>query len=125
MKGEFPCDGKADELSERHFGNVPFAIFDEPEEDFLHRQHETGEHDALGAHHAVREVAHVVVVGGGERQMQPRRAATLDNFRLAVSTRGPHPACFIDRHGAPGLRLFHSGKAYTTAPVLYAELRCR
>ena len=35
------------------------------------------------------QVAHVVVVGGGERQMQPRRAAALDDFRLAIGARAP------------------------------------
>ena len=37
-KGELPCAGKADELAERHFGDVPLAVFDEAEEDLLDLQ---------------------------------------------------------------------------------------
>jgi hypothetical protein len=93
-----------DKFSERHFGNVPFAVFDKAEENFLHRQHKTGQHDALGGDHAVHQVAHMVVIGGGERQMQPRRAAGHDYFRLTVGA--AYSARFVDGHGRrpPNLR---------------------
>ena len=116
--------GKADELAERHFGNVPLAVLDEAKEHFLDRQHETGQHDALGPHHAAGEIAHVIVVGGGERQMQLRRAAALDHFRLAVGARLPHPARFVDRHVTRNSRIRPmAAQPYTRAPGLYATPR--
>ena len=48
------------------------------------------------ASHRVHQVAHMIVAGGGERQVQPGRAAALDDFRLALGA--DQPACFIDRH---------------------------
>ena len=93
-----PLRGKGDEFAERHLRNVPFAILDEAEEDFLDRQHETGEHDALRPRDAIHQVADMIVIGGGERQMQPRRAAALDEFRLALGACRPDSARFVDRH---------------------------
>ncbi len=47
-----------------------------------------------------RQVAHVVVVGGGQRQMQPRRAAAFNDLRRAISAALPQPARFVDGHDA-------------------------
>ena len=125
MKGELPCEAKP--------MNLPNDISETSHSRFLMKRKKTSSTGSTkpvstmpsGAHRAVHEVAHVVVVGGGERQMQPRRAAALDDLRRAVGARGPHPARFIDRHGAPVSVYSTRGKAYTTAPVLYAEQRCR
>ena len=121
--------GKADELAERHFGNVPFAVLDEPEEDFLDRQHEARQHDAFRPHHAIRQVADMVVIGGGQRQMQPRRAAALDDFRRALGARGRHPFAsltvisFASHRERAGLAL--AANLTPRQQPLYAEHRCR
>src|SRR6185437_8073504 len=95
-EGRIALRGIADEFPKRQFGNVPLAAFQKSEGDFFDRQRESRQHDAVGPHHAVAEIAHMVVVGGRERQMQPRRAAALDNFRLAL--RAAYFARLIDRH---------------------------
>ena len=50
----------------------------------LDRQHEGRQHNAVGAHHAVYQIADVVVVGGSHRQMQLRGAAALDDLGRAL-----------------------------------------
>jgi len=78
---------------------------DEPEEDLLDRVMHAGQLHALHPHGAGCEVAHVVVVGSGQRQMQPRCATALDDLRRSLGARGPHSARFIDHHVALCLRL--------------------
>ena len=82
--GRVALRGKADELAERHFRDVPLAVLDEAEEDFLDVEREGGERDPVGAHGAGNQVAHMVVVGDGKRQVEPRRTAALDELRLAI-----------------------------------------
>ena len=43
----------------------------------------------------------MVVVGGGERQMQPRRATALDEFRRAVRSCRRHLLALLHRHPHP------------------------
>ena len=118
-----------DELAERHFGHVPLAVLDEAEEHFLDRQHEGGERDAIDAHRATHHIADVVVIGGRERQMQPRRPARFDQFRRAIGL--PQLARFqlarfIDGHcvlsSGPGPG-GHAPQPTRNAPPLYAAGR--
>jgi hypothetical protein len=80
--------GIADEFAEGHLGHVPFAVLDEPVEDFLNRQDKGRKQNSLRAHSASREIAHVIVIGRGEGQVQARGTRRFDEFGLAIGTRG-------------------------------------
>jgi hypothetical protein len=80
--------GITDEFAEGHLGHVPFAVLDEPVEDFLNRQDESRKQNSLRAHRTAREIAHVIVIGRGEGQVQARGTCSFDEFGLAVGIRG-------------------------------------
>src|SRR5262249_45106218 len=58
------------EFRERQFGDVPLAVEGEAREDLVQLRHQPSVLDALGLHRAGAEVAEVIVVLGGDRQMQ-------------------------------------------------------
>jgi hypothetical protein len=80
--------GIADEFAEGHLGHVPFAVLDEPVEDFLNRQDESRKQNSLRTHSASREIAHAIVVGRGESQMQAGGSRGFEELGFAIGTRG-------------------------------------
>jgi hypothetical protein len=80
--------GIADEFAEGHLGHVPFAVLDEPVEDFLNRQDESRKQNSLRTHSASREIAHAIVVGRGEGQMQAGGSRGFEELGFAIGTRG-------------------------------------
>src|SRR5262249_13919719 len=58
------------ELGERELRNVPFAIEREAREDLMQLGHQPGVLDAFRLHRAGAEIAEVIVVLGGDGQMQ-------------------------------------------------------
>ena len=40
----------------------------------------------------------MIVIGGGERQMQARGTAAFDDLRLPIGTRAGGQVCFTHRH---------------------------
>src|SRR5262249_37856527 len=58
------------ELRERKLRDIPFAIEGEAREDFMQLRHQPGVLDAFGLHGAFAEVTEVIVVLGGNGQMQ-------------------------------------------------------
>ena len=59
------------EFRKRQLGHVPFAVERETREDLVMAEHRPGVLDAFGLHGAEPEIAEVVVVGGGDRKLQP------------------------------------------------------
>ena len=57
------------EFGEGEFRHVPFAVEGEAGEDLVMPEHRPGVVDAFGLHGAEAEVAEMVVVGGGNRQL--------------------------------------------------------
>ena len=58
------------EFRERQLAHVPFAVEGEAREDFVQLRHQPGVLDAFGLHLAGAEVAEMVVVLGGDGEMQ-------------------------------------------------------
>ena len=58
------------ELGERELRNVPLAIEGKAREDLVQLGHQPGVLDAFRLHRAGAEIAEVIVVLGGNRQMQ-------------------------------------------------------
>ncbi len=76
--------GERDVLAERKLGDVPFHRAGEAEGDLLdRREDQRGERDAVGANDALRDLAHVLVVGDRQREMHERGAAAGDDLRTA------------------------------------------
>ncbi len=57
------------ELGEREFGHVPFAVEGEAREYLVMAEREPGVVDALRLDRAGAEIAEMIVVGGGDRQL--------------------------------------------------------
>ena len=58
------------EFRKRKLADVPFAVEGEARENLVQLRHQPGVLDAFGLHRAGAEVAEMVVVFGGDRQMQ-------------------------------------------------------
>ena len=68
---------QCDDLGERHFGNVEFAVQQKAVEHLLDGQPQHIEVDAGDRHGSVDEVAHVVVLADGEREREFRHDAEM------------------------------------------------
>ncbi len=73
--------GQRRELGERAFRDIPFEILEQAVEDFLHLEHDRGQRNAVRAHDAMDEVAHMLVVGDRQREMHLGGAAFLEHRR--------------------------------------------
>ena len=111
--------GQRNVFAERQLGDVPFERLGEPEGDLLDRgEDERRERDAVRAHQALRDLAHVLVVADREREMHRGGAVAADDLRRARVRRGRLGFCRCHLFRFP-LR----GVSISIARILYADPR--
>ena len=76
------------ELRERQLAHVPFAVEGEAREHLVVAEREPGVVDALGLDQAEAEVAEMVVVGGGDGELDARHWFPLEAFPARQLQRG-------------------------------------
>ena len=86
--------GQRDVFAERQFRDVPFERLGKPKGDLLDRgKDQRRQRDAVRAHQALRDLAHVLVVADRQGEMHRRGAVAADDLRPARVRRGGLRRC--------------------------------
>ena len=113
--------GQRDVFAERQLGDVPFERLGEPKGDLLDRgKDQRRERDAVRAHQALRDLAHVLVVADRKGEMHRRGAVAADDLRPARIRRGGlrFCRCHLCRCRLRRCRLYRHGGSPCSAGIV-------